>query len=360
MCSSDLQLDRQRHTGLHGNRALLYVYNNELSKSLTLNYTNSSSRNIYIYGNGPLTFDTLHRPAGTEATDSNYIRFELRSPAPVTCTSPITIGQLWKDSAYLPSELILAPHTTNIFCRNDWEFALSGCTISGGEGTVLRLLHAQANTPAAIAVQTVNPVTISVRLECPTGLATLNKGGGGWTKGTLVLDSPDNQIDGAVTIDRGNCFQVPFLALNGTPNPLGACTNVNFVNPLDSGVYARLRITGSGASATDKAFTVDKDRACIENLGTGSLALTGPFTGAGTFVFDANGDIELSGVRSGTGGLMKIGTGTLTLTAANTYSGATTLAGGTLALSAGATLGSGALTLAGSTDRKSTRLNSSH
>lgn len=326
-----------------------FVYNYEPSKTLTLNYTNSASRNVYIYGSGPVTFDTLRRPAGTEATDSNYIHLDLRSPAPVTCTGPITIGELWKDSVYPPSELILAPHTTNIFCRNSWEFALSGATISGGEGTVLRLLHAQANTPAAIAVQTANPVTISVRLECPTGLATLNKGGGGWVRGTLVLDYPDNQIDSAVTIDRGNCFQVPFLAPNGIPNPLGACTNVNFVNPLDSGVYARLRVTGAAASSTDKAFTVDKDRAVIENAGTGALALTGPFTGAGTFAFDTFGGIALSGVRSGTGGLAKTGAGTLTLTTANTYTGSTSVEGGTLALEAGATIGSGALTLAGGT-----------
>jgi autotransporter-associated beta strand protein len=327
----------------------LNIYNFESSKTLTLNYTNNTSRNIYTYGSGPITFNTLRRPAGTESNENNYIYLHLRSPAPVTCTGPITIGQLWKDSTYPPSELILAPHTTNIICRNDWEFALSGATISGGEGTVLRLLHAQANTPAAIAIQTVNPITISVRLECPTGLATLNKGGGGWTRGTLVLSYPDNLITGAITIDRGNCFQVPFLALNGTPNPLGACTNFNFSNPNDSGVYARLRVTGSSASSTDKAFTVDKDRGVIENAGTGTLTLSGPFSGAGTFVFDAYGDMTLSGVRSGSGGVAKTGAGKLTLTAANTHTGTNFIECGTLALNPGASLGSGPLMLSGGT-----------
>ena len=327
----------------------LNVYNNESSKTLTLNYTNNATRYVYVYGSGPVTFDTLRRPAGTEATDSNYAQLELRTPAPVTCTGPVTLGSLWKDSVYPPSELILAPHTTNIICRNNWEFALSGCTISGGDGTVLRLLHAQANTPAAIAIQTVNPVTISVRLECPTGLATLNKGSGGWTRGTLILNYPDNQIDSAVSIDQGNCFQVPFLAPNGTPNPLGACTTVNFINPNNGGVYARLRVTGATASSTDKAFTVDKDRAVIENAGTGTLALTGPFSGAGTFVFDAFGNMSLSSVRSGTGGLVKTGAGTLTLTAVNTHTGTNSVEGGTLALPSGAALGSGPLMLSGGT-----------
>jgi autotransporter-associated beta strand protein len=324
----------------------LDIYNNEPSKRLNLNYTNNASRNIYVYGTGPVTFDTLRRPAGTESNDTNYIQLQLRSPAPVTCTGPITIGQLWKDNTSLPSALILAPHTTNILCRNDWEFALSGATISGGEGTVLRLLHAQANTPAAIAIQTANPVTISCRLECPTGLATLNKGGGGWTRGTLVLSYPDNLIDGAVTIDRGNCFQVPFLAPNNTPNPLGACTNVNFVNPLDTGIYARLRVTGAAASSTDKAFTIDKDSAAIENAGSGLLTLSGTVSGNGTIIFDGTGPITFSGIRSGIGGLNKSGAGTLTLAAANSYSGVTVINNGTLVLAVGGTLGTNALTLA--------------
>ncbi|MDR2849194.1 MAG: GDSL-type esterase/lipase family protein, partial [Verrucomicrobiota bacterium] len=185
----------------------LNIYNNEPSKTLTLSYTNTAARSLFVYGNGPVTFNALRRPAGTETVDDNNICLHLRSPAPVTCTTPLVIGQLWKDNAYPPSELILAPHTTNIFCRNQWAFALSGATISGGEGTVLRLLHATAGVPAAIAVQTANPVTISVRLECPTGLATLNNGGSGWANGTLVLDYPDNLIDGPVIISNGNCFQ---------------------------------------------------------------------------------------------------------------------------------------------------------
>ena len=211
------------------------------------------------------------------------------------------------------------------------------------------MLHAQANTPAAIALQTVNPVTISVRLECPTGLSTLNKGSGGWTRGTLLLNYPDNQIDSAITIDRGNCFQVPFVAPNGTPNPLGACTNINFVNPNDVGFYARLRVTSSSACSMDKMFTVDKDRGIVENAGSGLLTLTGPITGAGTLVFETPGTITFSGVRSGTGGLAKTGPGNLTLTTANTHSGGTFIEGGTLALNTGATLGSGTVTLAGGT-----------
>ena len=312
----------------------LNVYNYAPNKTLTLNYTNNASRNIYINGTGPVTFDTLRRPAGSELSNNNTLELQLRSPAPVTCTGPITIGSLWKDSAYTPSELILAPHTTNIICRDNWDFALSGATISGGEGTVLRLTRAQAGVPAAIAIQTANPVTISCRLECPPGLATLNNGGNGWTGGTLVLTYPDNDIPGNITFDRGNCLQVPFVALNGTPNPLGSSPVINFMNPLSGTTPARLRVTSAAPGSTDKAFTVEKDRAAIQNAGAGTLTLSGPISGNGAIVFEATGgNIVYSGIRSGTGGITKEEAFALSLSGTNTATGPLTLSAGATALS---------------------------
>jgi autotransporter-associated beta strand protein len=321
----------------------LNVYNHEPSKTLTLNaYTNTASRNVYLRGNGPVTFNALRRAPAQEETDTNYIMLESRISAPLTFTERVTIGALWGYD--YPISLTFAPHTTNLFCRNDWNFAINVGGSFNGEGAALRILPSDAAKRARIALQTYR-LAMNVRLIAPKGFETT----GGWTRGTLVLNHPDNDIQGTLALDRGNCVEVVFLAPNGTPNPLGSCTTVNFVNPLDSGVYARLRVTGSSASATDKAFTVDKDRAVIEAAGTGALALTGPFTGAGTFVFDAFGDITLSGVRSGVGGLAKTGAGTLTLTAANTHTGTNFVEGGTLALLPGASLGTGPLMLSGGT-----------
>ncbi len=311
----------------------LDIYNNEPSKRLTLNYTNNTARNIYVYGTGPVTFDTLRRPAGSELSNNNPIELHLRSPGTVTCTGPITLGTLWKDNNYLPSELILAPHTTNIICRDNWDFALSGATISGGEGTVLRLARVQVGVPAAIALQTANPVTISCRLECPSGLATLNNGGGGWVNGTLVLTYPDNDIPGNITFDRGNCLQVPFVAPNGTPNPLGSSPTINFINPLN-GTPARLRVTSAVPSSADKAFTVEKDRAAIQNAGSGTLTLSGPISGNGSVVFEATaGNIVYSGIRSGAGGITKEEPFGLTLSGPNTSTGPLTLSAGATTLS---------------------------
>ncbi len=320
----------------------LYVYNNEPTKTLALSYTNTSSRNVYLRGSGPVTFNTLRRAAAQEETDTNYIMLESRINAPLTFTERMTIGALWGYDS--PLNLTFAPHTTNIFCRNDWNFAINFGGSFNGEGAALRIVPSDSAKRARVAVQT-HRVDMNVQLIAPKGFETT----AGWTRGTLALNHPDNDIQSTLALDRGNCVEVAFLTPNGTPNPLGSCTTVNFVNPLDSGVYARLRVTGTVASSTDKAFTVDKDRAIIENAGTGTLTLTGAMTGAGTFAFDASGPIVFSGLRSGTGGLAKIGPGTLTLTAANTYTGTTSVEDGTLALPVGAALGSGTLALAGGT-----------
>jgi len=320
----------------------LNVYNYAPSKTLTLSYTNNYSRDIYLRGNGPVTFKTLRRTPSQEETDTNYIRLESRIAAPLTFTERTTIGALWGYD--YPLDLTFAPHTTNIFCRNDWNFAINFGGSLNGEGAALRIVPSDAAKRARVAIQTYR-LDMNVQLIAPKGFETT----GGWTRGTLVLNHPANDIQGSIALDRGNCVEVAFFAPNGTPNPLGSCTNIFFVNPLDTGLYARLRVTGSSASSTDKAFSVDKDRAVLENAGSGTLTFTGPFTGAGTFAFDGVGNSVLSGVRSGTGGLAKIGQGTLTLTAVNTHSGTNILEGGTLALAAGASLGNGPLVLNGGT-----------
>jgi autotransporter-associated beta strand protein len=320
----------------------LNVYNQEPSKPLTLSYTNTASRNIYLRGSGPVTFNTLRRAAAQEETDTNYIMLESRINAPLTFTERMSIGGLWGYD--YPINLTLAPHTTNVSCRNDWNFAINVGGSINGEGAALRILPSDPAKRARFAIQS-QRLDMNVQLIAPKGFETLN----GWSRGTLVLNHPDNDIQGSLALDKGNSVEVAFLAPNGTPNPLGSCTTVNFVNPLDSGIYSRLRVTGATASSTDKAFTVDKDRAIIETAGTGTLALTGPFSGAGTFVFDTYGDITLSGVRSGTGGLAKSGAGTLTLTTANTHTGTNFVEGGTLALLPGASLGTGPLMLSGGT-----------
>jgi len=321
----------------------VYLYNYETLRTLFINdLTVNASRNLYISGNGPVTFDKLQRPVANEETDSNYIRLETRLNAPLTCTDRLTIGELWNYD--YPLTLNLAPHTTNIFCRNSWNFAIdrSG-TINGGDGTVLVLRQVDTGLQARYAIQN-GSVTINVQLYAPGGLTCVN----GWQNGTLILTNPANDIPGPHTIDHGNCVQVPYLAPVGTAQPLGSGSVFNFNNPLSGSNPARLRVTGSSASTSDRAFVIEKDRAVIENAGSGLVTLSGSISGAGTVVFDGAGPLTLSGIRSGTGGLTKSGAGFLTLTAANNYSGATSVEGGTLAVAAGGALGTGALTLSGS------------
>ncbi|MCL1921054.1 MAG: autotransporter-associated beta strand repeat-containing protein [Kiritimatiellaeota bacterium] len=319
----------------------LYPYNYEPSKTLFINaYTNNASRNVTLRGTGPITFGKLQRPSGTEETDANWIRLETRISAPLTFTDRTTIGAIWTYDG--PVNLNFAPYSTNVFCRNDWLFAIDRGGAFNGEGAVLRIVPSNTSGRARVAVNTYR-FEMNVQLDCPYGFETV----GGWTKGTLVLNHPDNDIQGTLAIDRGNCIEVAFLAPNGTPNPLGSCTVLNFQNPVQDNIPARLRVTGGAPSATDKSFTVENNYAVIENAGAAPLSISGGISGNGTIVFESFGDTTFSGVRSGAGGLTKTSSGTLTLTAVNTYTGATTVESGTLALTDGATLGTGALALSG-------------
>jgi hypothetical protein len=122
------QSEHPVHALVGGN---LYVYNNDPprpSPSTTPTTPAAASGQRH----GPVTLDTLRRPAGSELT----------KPTPSSSNSNLPPRHLHrshhprrslKDSYYAPSELVLAPHTTNIICRDSWDFALSGVTISGGE-----------------------------------------------------------------------------------------------------------------------------------------------------------------------------------------------------------------------------------
>ena len=319
-----------------------YLYNNEATRTLFIsNLTVNANQYLYLRGAGPVTFGKLQRSVANETNDTNWIYVESRLNAPLTCTDRLTIGSLWNYD--YPLTLNLAPNTTNIICKNnDWHLAIdhSG-TISGGAGTVLILRQPDPTQQGRYAVQN-GTATINVQLSGPAGLSCVN----GWTFGTLVLANAANDFAGSITIDRGNCIQVPYLAATNSVQPLGKGSTFTFSNPLFNNVFARLRVTSNSPSATDRTFAIDKDSGVIENAGSGLLTLSGPVSGIGTIVFDGAGPITFSGIRSGTGGLTKSGAGTLTLTAANTYSGVTVINNGALVVAAGGAIGTNALTLA--------------
>ncbi len=167
----------------------LYVYNYEPSKSLTLSYTNNSTRYIYLRGNGPITFNTFRRAPAQEETDTNWTYLESRINAPLTFTERMTIGALWGYD--YPINLTFAPHTTNVFCRNEWNFAINvGGTING-EGAALRIVPSDSSKRACIALQTYRLDT-NVQFIAPKGFETLN----GWTRGTPRPEPPRQRYPG--------------------------------------------------------------------------------------------------------------------------------------------------------------------
>src|SRR5207247_6734094 len=77
---------------------------------------------------------------------------------------------------------------------------------------------------------------------------------------------------------------------------------------------------------------------------TGTLG-AGNVSNSGTLVFNRSNALSVGNVISGAGNLVQNGGGTTSLTASSSYSGTTTINSGVLSVT---------------TDRKSTRLNSSH
>lgn len=76
---------------------------------------------------------------------------------------------------------------------------------------------------------------------------------------------------------------------------------------------------------------------------TGSI--TGSVANNASLVFDRADNVTFNGVVSGSGSLEQVGTGSLILTGANTYSGGTAVKGGTLEIASGAALGSGSVSV---------------
>ena len=148
----------------------------EPTKTLT-SYTNTANRNIYLYGCGRSP-STLRR-VRPEETDTNYIGLESHINAPLTFTERTTIGAFW--SYDFPLNLIFASHTTNIFCRNDWNFAVNVGGSMNGEGAALRIIPSDPTKRARIAIES-RRLDMNVQLIAPNGFETT----GGWTRGTLV------------------------------------------------------------------------------------------------------------------------------------------------------------------------------
>ena len=141
--------------------------------------------------------------------------------------------------------------------------------------------------------------------------------------GTLTL-SGANTHTGGTTINAGT------LALSGT-GTLGASANA-------------LKITGG---TLDLGAVIPPASAGAVTISGGTIQ-NGTLTAGTSYTANNDGSAAVSANLGGAVALTKSGSGTLTLSGANTYSGGTTISAGTLALS-----GTG-------TDRKSTRLNSSH
>jgi autotransporter-associated beta strand protein len=122
-------------------------------------------------------------------------------------------------------------------------------------------------------------------------LSGVISGTGGLTKtGTGVLRLiAANTFTGPVTV-KAAFIEVPTVTNSGVPGPLGAGSNIT----IDGGA---ILIPGFGNHSTDRAIFAGIQGATF-SPGNGTLALSGPITGPGTFATTGNGVILLSGTNT--------------------------------------------------------------
>jgi autotransporter-associated beta strand protein len=219
-------------------------------------------------------------------------------------------------------------------------------TISGGT------VAFSAGTNGVVDVSGAGGLTVSSALS---GSGNITKLSGG----TLALSGNNNGYSGAIAVNGGT------LSVSGSNNVLGtgtttvasgamlqvngaltlanaialSGTGVGGVGALDSTPGAGNTATLSGLLSLGGATTV--------NSGSGTLVLSGGFSGAGSNLsFAGAGNTTVnSAIATGTGDVTLNDTGTVTFSGANTYTGATLVNSGTLDLN-GTTVG-GDLTVNG-------------
>ena len=168
------------------------------------------------------------------------------------------------------------------------------------------------------------------------------------TTSTLTL-SGNNTYAGGTTVSSGTLKAGSGSGITGPPFGTGSV--------IVSATNATLDLNGQSISnlLTLNGTGLSSAGAIINSNATAATASGNITLGSNTSIGGANA-ITLSGIIDdgvNTYAITKVGAGTTTLTGANTYSGNTTISAGTLVLSGSGTLGN-------NTDRKSTRLNSSH
>lgn len=229
-------------------------------------------------------------------------------------------------------------------------------TIGAGSGKTLTLLDAGIDMSDATLVDftlstdlvlganqtwtVASGRTINLSCNTMTGAYNLAKAGAG------TIASTANVAYSGATILSAGTLSVNALA-NGTVNsPIGNPGSTAAMYLVFDG--GTLKYTGTGATSTNRLFTLNATGGTVDGSGTGALTMS---AGGGTIVLDAVASARTLTLTGSTTGntfdailgdyssgnptyLTKSGTGTWILSRANTYTGTTTVSQGTLQCSA--------------------------
>ena len=226
------------------------------------------------------------------------------------------------------------PATLNIFNLNQLTFTANAPAYSLTGDTLS--FHVNGATPAAIVMNSGNPVTIANDISLQnnlmvsgTGLSVHTLSGviAGFTTGPIdsaagiLALTANNTYTGATTIIAGATISVPTMTNGGTASPLGASSSA--VGNLNLGSaaagHAFLLLSGTNATySTDRGVTI---AGLYANGSGGAIAVQNAATA-----------LTWTGQITGSGSLIKTGAGTLVLTnTANNYAGGAIVEGGVLA-----------------------------
>jgi autotransporter-associated beta strand protein len=137
--------------------------------------------------------------------------------------------------------------------------------------------------------------------------------------GVLSLTNSANSYSGGTSVTNGSTLAVSVDGVMGTGGlALG-----------DAGSNGTLRVLDGSSLSSSRSVFLGGGGGIIDTVGSASVSLNGPVSGAGS--------------------LTKVGGGTLTLGGASSYSGGTNLNGGTLRVSSSNVFGSSAMNVSGGT-----------
>ena len=246
-------------------------------------------------------------------------------------THTVTTNNVAADTVFTGINLVNdnSSGKTNAFTLSGNRITLGGNISSTASSAAIMdtmSLPVLLNGTRTATLNTLHHLTISGVISESGGSYGLTKAG----SGELTLSNTNNTYSGKTTLSGGRLYFSSLKNVGEGPSSLGAPTVVTN-GTID--VNGRITYTG-GSTTSDRVFNFVTGNQ-FDNSGSGTLTLTGGFTGSGsTPVFRGNGTFVVSGLLAlGGGGVTRTDGGTVYLTnPTNAFTGNVTINDGIISV----------------------------